>query len=126
MELIETLTKELGVEREQARGGVGILFQFVKEALGEEDFCKVIRLLPDLEEIVKAGTGDGRAEAWQEIALASPSGFRMRKLEDVAGEFVNLGLDCAMVNRFVPFMVSYVRQKGGDEINSLRDRKSVV
>jgi hypothetical protein len=62
MELIETLTKELGVKQEQARGGVRILFQIVKETLGEEDFYKVARLLPDLEEMATRVPGNGCVE----------------------------------------------------------------
>jgi hypothetical protein len=123
MELIETLTKELGVKQEQARGGVRILFQIVKETLGEEDFYKVARLLPDLEEMATRVPGNGCVEGgWQELTSTRTRGLGTRNLERLAGGFLSLGLDCTMVNRFIPFMVSYVRHKGGDEINSLSER----
>ena len=122
MELIETLAKELGVKEEQAKEGVGLLFQLVKENLPVEDFAKITPLVPGLQEVLEAGNLS-MVGAWQEeLTPAGESGLGLKKLESVVGGFLRLGLDRGMVNKFIPFMVSYVRQKGGDKINNLREK----
>jgi len=122
MELIETLTQELGLKREQAAEGVSLLFQLVKESLGEEEFSRVARLIPDLEEMVKTYPEGGRMRArstCQEPESLEAAGLVRSLLGAFAEGFLRLDLDSAMINSFIPFIVSYVQQKGGDSINSL-------
>jgi len=121
MELIETLTKELGVREEQAKKGVGLLFQLVKENFAEEDFVKVALLVPGLQEVLEAGNLSG-VGASQDVTLAGESGLGLKRLESLVGGFLRLGLDYGMVNKFIPFVVSHIRQKGGDEINNLSEK----
>ena len=33
--------------------------------------------------------------------------------------FLRLGLDCGSIGKFIPFILSYIRRKGGDTINNL-------
>ena len=41
MELIDQLTKSLGVSENQAQGGAGLLFKLAKDKLGAGDFSKI-------------------------------------------------------------------------------------
>ena len=121
MELIETLTNELGVKEEEAKQGVGLLFQFIKENLGAENFAKIAPLVPGLKEMLEAGNlSDGGA--WREVSPAKESGLVLNVFESLEEGCLRLGLDCGMVSKFIPFTVSYLRRKGGDEINNLSEK----
>ena len=52
MELIELLTKNLGVGEDQAKDGTGLLFNLVKEKLGDNDFSQVAQHVPDINELI--------------------------------------------------------------------------
>ena len=122
MELIETLTQELGLKREQAAEGVSLLLQLVKESLGEEEFSRVARLIPDLEEIVKTfpeGVGMMAESTCQEPESLEATDLVRSLLGALAEGFLRLDLDSSLINSFIPFIVSYVQQKGGDTITSL-------
>jgi hypothetical protein len=120
-ELIETLTQELGVKQEQAVGGVSLLFQLVKESLGVEEFPRVARLIPDLEEMVETYPEGGMMarSSRQEPESLEADGLVRNLLGAFAEGFLRLGLDSSMINSFIPFIVSYIRQKGGDQTNCL-------
>jgi hypothetical protein len=123
MELIEVLTRDLGVKRTQAEGGVGLVLQLAKEQMSERDFSEVAKLVPGMQEMLAAAEANpGIADAWQKMASAHDSRLGEKTLKSLAGGFLGLGLDCSSVSKFIPFILRYIQCKGGDEINSLRER----
>jgi len=52
MEIIELLTKNLGVGEDQAKGGAGLLFNLAREKLGENDFSELSQHVPGINELI--------------------------------------------------------------------------
>jgi hypothetical protein len=83
MELIDHLTKNLGVSKDQAEGGAGLLFKQAKENLSGADFAKLSKVVPGFDKLINAapasdapatGGGDTRAGLGDLSNLFSGSG----------------------------------------------------
>ena len=115
MELIDQLTKNLGVNENQAKGGAGMLFNLAKQKLGSADFSKVSSAVPDVDSLMSA-------------APASGGGFFSKLfgggggLAGLAGGFSKLGMDSSMIGKFVPIVLSFVKGKGGDAAGGLLEK----
>ncbi|MDD3643450.1 MAG: DUF2780 domain-containing protein [Candidatus Krumholzibacteria bacterium] len=115
MELLDQLTKGLGITEEQAKGGAGLIFKMAKSKLGEGDFAKVSGAVPGIGDLLKAAPSAGGLGG-AIGGLASMFGGKAGKLGDLAGlagGFSKLGLDSEMVGKFVPIIISFVQAKGG-------------
>ncbi|MBN1916353.1 MAG: DUF2780 domain-containing protein [Verrucomicrobia bacterium] len=121
MELIDTLTKQLGITEEQAKGGSGLLFKLAKEKLGGEDFGKVTSAIPDVGALIssvpKAG-GLGGLVGGLTSSLGGSAG-KLGDLAGLAGGFSKLGLDSGMVGKLVPLILSFAQSKGGDAVKQI-------
>lgn len=147
MELIKLLTDNLGVEEKQAKGGAGLLFQLAQQQLGDGDFGKVAEFVPGVGDLLKeapqAGGGGiagalgglaasamgGGNEAPQAGALLGALGgltsgmggqaAALGNLASLAGGFSQLGMDTGMVSKFIPLVLEFVQNQGGDEIKNI-------
>jgi len=121
MELIDLLTKNLGVGEDQAKGGAGLLFNLAKEKIGDADFSQVAQHVPGLNELIDSApksSGIGTALG----GLASNLGGGASKLGNIAslaGGFSDLGLDSSMLSKFIPVILSFVQEKGGSGVKDL-------
>ncbi len=121
MEILDVLTDQLGVTEEQAKGGVGAIFNLAKEKLGDTDFSKVAEAVPGMDDLLGAAPESGGL-AGMVGGLASKIGGgagKLGSLASLAGGFKGLGLDSGMVGKFIPIILSFVQSKGGDSIKSL-------
>jgi hypothetical protein len=63
MELVDSLVKDLGIDRQQAEGGAGAIFKLAQEQMGSGDFSKLTTAVPDIGKLVKsAPRAEGTAE----------------------------------------------------------------
>ncbi len=83
MELIDQLTRNLGVSKAQAEGGVGLLFKQAKENLSGADFSKLSKAVPGVDKFIStapasdvtaSSSGDTRAGFGDLANLFSGSG----------------------------------------------------
>jgi len=123
MELIEQLMQGLGVDKDQATGGTGVLLKMAKEKLGAGDFGKISELIPDMDELLSKapeGGGDGLLDAIGGIAskLGGSAGD-LGDLAELAGSFKGLGLDPQMVQKFAGVIMDFLQQKGDDSMKGL-------
>ncbi|MEW5977396.1 MAG: DUF2780 domain-containing protein [Acidobacteriota bacterium] len=117
MDLLKSLSAKLGVTRDQARGGAGLLLRWAGQAMGPQDFSEAMKLLPEAQEFLAETVGmSGHVE---EACLKPPS--PTEAFPDLVSGFRSLGLEGGMVLRFLPFILAFVQIKGGDQINSLRE-----
>jgi hypothetical protein len=119
MELIDQLTKNLGVNEAQAQGGAGLLFKMAKEKLGGDEFSKVSAAVPDVGNLANAApeAGGGMLGGIGKIFGGGGGG-----LASLAGGFSKLGMDGSMVSKFIPIILSFVQSKGGDGVKSLLEK----
>jgi len=118
MELIENLTKQLGVSETQAQGGAGLILKQAREKLGGEDFVKVSSAIPGIEGLISAApAGGGGMLSGLGKTLGGAGG-----LAGLAGGFSQLGLDSSMIGKFLPVILSFVQSKGGDGVKSILEK----
>ncbi len=112
-QLVGALVSSLGVTKDQASGGAGLILGAVKAKAGKEEFKEVAKAVPDYEELIdkapqasKEGSGGGLAAMMKQ---ASPA---MGQAMDLAKGFKLLGMDSSMIGPFVSVIVDYVKEKG--------------
>jgi len=123
MELLDLLVKNLGVNEGQAKGGAGLIFNLVKDKMGDNDFAKIIQLVPAVAGMMKAvpkeeSSGGGLLGSIGQLASSfGGAGSQLGDLANLAGGFEKLGLDPAMISKFVPIIMSFLEKKGGGDIS---------
>ena len=130
MELIQQLVSSLGVNEDQAKGGAGLLFNLAKDKLGAGDFQQLTNAIPGVQDLVGAAPasgGGGMMGALGGVAssLGGSLGGKMEGLGDLAnlaGGFSQLGLSSDMVGKFVPILLSFVQQQGGDAMKGILEK----
>ncbi len=129
MELVQMLTNNLGVNEEQAKGGAGMLFNIAKEKLGGGEFQQIANAVPGIENLMSAAptaASEGGGGVMGMLGgLASNLGGsagNLGSLAALAGGFSKLGLDTEMVGKFVPQVLQYVQNQGGDGVRSLLEK----
>ena len=121
MELLNLLTQNLGINEDQAKGGAGMLFNLAKEKLSGDEFSKVADAVPDMDNLLGAApkSGGGVMGAIGGITSALGGDSKLGNLASLAGGFSKLGLDSGMIGKFLPIILSFVQNKGGDQIKDL-------
>ena len=118
MELVDQLTKNLGVSRTQAQGGAGLLFKLAKDKLGAGDFSKVSAAVPGIDGMLSAAPASGGGMLGGLGKMLGGGGG----LAGLAGGFSKLGLNSGMIRKFVPIILQFVQSKGGDGVKSLLEK----
>jgi hypothetical protein len=118
MELIDQLTKSLGVTEPQAKGGAGLLFKLAKDKLSGGDFSKVSAAVPGIDGLIGAAPGGGILGGLGKVF----GGGGLAGLAGLAGGFSKLGLDAGMISKFVPIVLSFVQSKGGDQVKGILEK----
>ena len=136
MELIQQLVSSLGVNEGQAKGGAGLLFNLAKEKLGSGEFQQLADKVPGVKDLIgaapttstTASAGGGMMGALGGLASslgAGGLGEKMGGLENLANlasGFSQLGLSTDMIGKFVPIVLSFVQNQGGDSMKGLLEK----
>jgi hypothetical protein len=130
MELIQQLINNLGVNEEQAKGGAGLLFNLAKDKLGGGEFQQLLNAIPGITGLMNSapepGAGGGLMGALGSAASAFGGlGGKMEglgNLTKLAGGFSQLGLNPDMIGKFVPIVLSFVQNQGGDSLKGLLEK----
>ncbi len=126
MSIVDEIMKQVGVSREQAEGGLGLIFKLAKDKLGV-DFSQVSQVVPDANTLI------GKAPAEDQDAggglmgmlggMASQMGLGdLGKLAELAAQFKKLGLDLETVQKFVKVVLTFVESKGGTVVKDLLNK----
>lgn len=115
--LVNILSQQLGVSSQQAIGGAGAIFSVAQQGMSPSDFGKVSSAVPGMQQILAAtpnvaSSPTGSLLGAAENALGVNSG--LGQLANAAIAFQNLGLGTGMVNQFIPIMLQYVQNQGGN------------
>ena len=129
-ELIGQLVSTLGVQEGQAKGGAGLLFQLAKDKLGDGEFSQLSSSLPGVDELLQAapslagggGGGGGGGLLSKVLSLFGNQTGGLGSLASLAGGFSQLGLDAGMVGQFLPIVLSFAQQQGGESVKNLLER----
>lgn len=121
MELIQQLTQGLGVNEEQAQGGAGLIFKMAQEKLGDGEFAQVASAVPGVSNLIGAAPqgGGGIAGAIGGLTGAMGASGNVANMASLAGGFSQLGLNPGMATKFVPIILSFVQNKGGNGVKDI-------
>lgn len=121
VELIQQLTQGLGVDENQAKGGAGLIFKMAQEKLAGGDFAQLTSAIPGIDNLIgeAPAAGGGLAGALGGLAGAMGGGGQLANMAALAGGFGQLGLNPGMAGQFIPIILSFVQNQGGDQVKEL-------
>ncbi len=117
-ELIDALTKQLGVSGAQAEGGAAVLFKAAKDKMGGEEFGKLLGGVSGLGDLMKKAPASGGGLGGLLGGIAGAVGGNAGLIAAIVGGFGKLGLSADDAKRFAPVIMSYLRDKVGPDVAS--------
>lgn len=126
MDLVNLLVSNLGISEAQAKGGAGLLFKLAQDKLSSGDFAQVADNVSGIGDMMEAAPSAGSGGLMGAIGgLVSSLGGGAGKLAGLAslsGGFEKLGLDVGMVGKFVPIVLDFVRNQGGEGVAQILEQ----
>ena len=123
--LVGMLTSGLGVNNNQASGGMGAILNYVKGNVSTEQFGQLaksipgvdglIGQMPDLSKITSASEG-GVGGLLNKAAEYSDS---LKSINDVKNQFEALGLKPEMISQFISAAQSYLNTEQGQQAKKI-------
>ena len=118
-ELVDMLTRNLGVNGAQAEGGAAVLFKAAKDKLGGAEFDKLLGGLPGLDDLMKKAPASGGGGLGGMLGgLASAVGGNAGLIATIVGGFGKLGLTTDHAKKFVPVIMQFLNTKVGPDVVS--------
>jgi len=117
-DLVNQLVGKLGVSQDQALGGLGSIFSAVKDNTDESNFGMFKDALPNLDKYLDAVPKQDSLLG----GVGSMLGGDAKKLAGMAmlqKSFKKLGLDEDTLSKYLPIVVAYVQEKGGDKLKNI-------
>lgn len=116
-ELVDMLTRTLGIDGKQAEGGAAVLFNAAKEKLGAGEFGKLLGDVPGLADLMhKAPPAGGGGLGGMLGGLASAMGGNAALIANIVGGFSKLGLKADDAKKFVPVILDFLRTKVSPDV----------
>jgi hypothetical protein len=116
-DLIKRLTKELGVTRTQAQGGLVALLRAGQQNMARADFDEFVRDIPGADELLRRAPPPSTLSSLAG-GLGSLFGGRSSpgRWAGLAASFTELGVDLDTAKQFGPIVIDYVQHHGGEDI----------
>jgi hypothetical protein len=116
-DLIRKLTKDLGVSREQARGGLVALLRAGQQNMDRADFAQFVADIPGADVLLRNAPAQSTLSSLAG-GLGSLLGGRSAagRWAGLAASFTELGVDLDTAKKFGPIVIDYVRQHGGENL----------
>ena len=117
--LVDMLTGSLDVNSDQASGGMGAIFNYVKNNVSTEQFSQLAKSLPGVEGLVgqmpdvsKLSSSEGLGGLLDKASEYSDS---LKSINDVKKQFEALGLKPEIISSFVSSAQSYLDTEQGQQ-----------
>lgn len=116
-DLIRKLTKDLGVSRDQARGGLVALLRAGQQNLSRQDFEQFVADVPGADKLLKNAPAQSTLSSLAG-GLGSLLGGRSSagRWAGLATSFAELGIDLDTAKKFGPIVIDYVKEHGGENL----------
>lgn len=111
--LTDLLVQQLGVSTGQAQSGAGILFQVAKMQMQQSAFSQLSQAVPGMSGMMAAApalSGMG--------GMGGLGGGSIGNAMMVANAFQQSGMSVGMVQQFIPVIIQYVTNAGGNGMAS--------
>jgi hypothetical protein len=118
-ELIDSLTRGLGITGAQAEGGAAVLLKAAKDKLGAAEFDSQLGGVPGLSDLLKkAPAASGGGLGGMLGGLASAIGGNAALISTILSGFGKLGLKPEDAKKFVPIILGFLQTKVGPDVVS--------
>ncbi len=121
-ELVKLVVSQLGINEQQATGGLGSIMKLAQEHLGA-DFSHIENILPEVQKLISHAptVTDGAAGGVAGLAGVVGSALsafgmgdsKLAGLAALAGQFKSLNLDADMIAKFAPIVTGFLQQQSG-------------
>jgi hypothetical protein len=137
MDQLLKMAADSGMTKEQGEAATGGIFSLVKKGLGSGDFNKIVKMIPEVEGLIKehetstkaatGGAGDLVGSAMSAIGGGkSGAGGSADTVGGTAGGVASLlatlssqGISAKELNKFMPQVVSLVKTQAGVDISKI-------
>ncbi|AEG02060.1 DUF2780 domain-containing protein [Methylomonas methanica] len=119
--LVNLLVNQLGVNSQQAMGGVGSIFSLAQQRMNPGDFMQLSGSVPGMNQYLSAVPQPSSSS----VLLGSAASLMgdqvggLGSLAALAGSFQSLGMSTNMIGQFVPMVLQYVQGQSGPAAMSL-------
>ena len=117
-ELVDMLTKNLGIDGKQAEGGAAVLFNAARTKMGGAEFGKLLGGVPGLSDLMQKAPAAGGGLGGMLGGLAGAMGGNAGLIATVVGGFGKLGLKADDARKFVPVILEFLHSKVGADVVS--------
>jgi len=116
-DLIKRLTKELGVNKKQAEGGLVALLRAGQQNMARRDFEQFVADIPGADKLLRKAPPPSTISSLAG-GLGSLLGGRNGpgRWAGLAASFTELGVDLDTAKKFGPIVIDYVKHHGGEDI----------
>ena len=117
-DLIRKLTKDLGVDKTQARGGLVALLREGQKNLSKADFKQFLADIPGADKLLASAPPPSTMSSLAG-GLGSLLGGRAGgagRWAGLAASFTELGINLDTAKKFGPIVIDYVRAHGGEDL----------
>ena len=121
-ELIDALTKQLGVSGAQAEGGAAVLLKAARDKLGGEEFTRLLGGVPGLSDLMKKAPSTGGGLGGLLGGLAGAVGGNAVLISTIMSGFGKLGLSVEDAKRFAPVILSFLKAKVSPDVADKLDK----
>jgi hypothetical protein len=115
--LIKKLSKDLGVTRTQAKGGLVALLRAGQQNLNHADFEEFISDVPGADKLLRDAPPPSALSS-RAGGLGSLLGGRSSpgRWAGLAASFTELGIDLDTAKKFGPIVIEHMREHGGENL----------
>ena len=116
-DLIKRLTKELGVNKKQAEGGLVALLRAGQQNMARRDFEEFVADIPGADKLLRKAPPPSTISSLAG-GLGSLLGGRNGpgRWAGLAASFTEIGVDLDTAKKFGPIVIDYVKHHGGEDI----------
>lgn len=123
--LVDMLTSSLEVNADQAAGGMGSIFNYVKDNVSAEQFNTLAKSIPGVEGLVdqmpdisqlNSGSSEGFGGLLDKASQYSDS---LKSVNDIKKQFEALGLKPEMITSFISTAQSYLDTEQGQQAKQI-------
>ena len=116
-DLIKRLTKELGVNKRQAEGGLVALLRAGQQNMARRDFEQFVADIPGADKLLRKAPPPSTISSLAG-GLGSLLGGRSGpgRWAGLAASFTELGVDLNTAKKFGPIVIDYVKHHGGEDL----------
>jgi len=116
-DLIKRLTKELGVNKKQAEGGLVALLRAGQQNMARRDFEQVVADIPGADKLLRKAPPPSTLSSLAG-GLGSLFGGRTGpgRWAGLAASFTEIGVDLDTAKKFGPIVIDYVKHHGGEDL----------